>query len=100
MTRISMMNSGNNEQQDLIASFTPIDTDWLKEGTIAMYHEGVVKGKVKVLSKWIKDDFLYLKLQSLEKTGRWPLPSVFEVGKLADHDGYCGWCILPLNERN
>jgi hypothetical protein len=91
----------NNEQQNLIDSFTPIDTDWLKEGTLGMYHEGVVKGKVKVLSKKVENGVLLLKLQSLENDkNRFPLPPIFDVGKLANYDGYAGWSILPLTERN
>lgn len=89
-----------SSEQDLISSFTPIKTDWLKEGVIGMYHEGVVKAKVKVLSRKIESGYVVFELQTLSNESPFPLPPNFEVSKKFGYDGWAGWCILPLNERN
>lgn len=87
-----------DDVKNLIDSFQPMDADWLQVGSIGIYYEGIVAGKVKVLSRDKKGDYLEFELENLDKTKF--LPAVFKVGKRIGYDGYYGWSIQPLNERN
>lgn len=87
----------NNETKDIINSFQPTDFTWIKKGSLGIYREGMAKATVEVLAIRVKNDWLELRLKTLEATD---LPKEFSAGtRIDEHVNYC-WNLQPLPDLN
>jgi hypothetical protein len=88
----------DEQVKNVINSATTTDTDILSIGTIGTYYEGILKVKARIIAKSEKDNHVDLTLEPLEKN-KW-FPGNFNVGKLKDWNGWCGWSFKLDEERN
>ena len=79
----------DTDLENLVSFFKDKNTNGSFEvGDVCIYQEGIVKGKVKILSKSEKNDFVEYDLIALENMSIFPLPKQFTC---CFKVGYYGW---------
>lgn len=90
----------NQDAIDLINSHALNMEKQVGIGQIGMYREGIVRGKVKVLSRETNNNWTTIEVKVVGDSNYLKVGEKFKLGKKADYDGYVGWILTPLAERN